>query len=96
MNWFPLIAGDVSFLRLLLYNRPAMSFQDILTDDGFLHRTFQMSAVAHGYVNDKTEGLLAFQGIAHLSTPAELRVQLVLMTVQGFLTLCIIQNEDLY
>jgi hypothetical protein len=48
------------------------------------------------YVNDETEALLAFQGIAHLSTPAELRVQLVLMTVQGFLTLCIIQNEDLY
>ena len=96
MNWFPPIAGDISFLRLLLYNRPAMSFQDILTHEGFLHKTFQMSAVAHGYVSDETEALVAFQGIIHLSTPAELRAQLVLMTVQGYPTLCILQNEELY
>ena len=44
----------------------------LITHEGFLHRTFQMSAVAHGYVSDETEALVAFQGIIHLSTPAEL------------------------
>jgi hypothetical protein len=73
-----------------------MSFEDILTYDGYQHKTFQMSAVAHGYVNDETEALVAFQGIANLSTPAELRAQLVMMTVQGYPTLCILEKEDLY
>ena len=55
MNWFPPFAGDISFLRFLLYNRPAISFEVILAHDGFLHETFQMSAVAHGYVSEETE-----------------------------------------
>ena len=59
MNWFGPFAGDISFLCLLLYNRPAISFEDILTHDGLLHETFQMCAVAHGYVSDETEALVA-------------------------------------
>ena len=55
-----------------------------------------MSAVAHGYVSDETEALVAFQGIVHLLTPAELGALLVLMTVQGYPSLCILKSEELY
>ena len=58
--------------------------------DGIVHATFQTAAVARGYVTDENEALLAFHSVILLSTPAELRALLVLMTVEGFPTLSII------
>ena len=89
-------AGDIFYLRILLYNYPAMSFKDYLTNGPIVHKTFQESAVSHGYVNDNNEAILAFVSIMTVSTPAELRAFLVMMTSDGFPTLCIIENKDYF
>ena len=96
MNWFFPTAREIFYLRILLFHFPAMSFEEYRTVDGIVHATFQTAAVARGYVTDENEALLAFHSVILLSTPAELRALLVLMTVEGFPTLCIIQNEELF
>jgi len=89
-------AGEIFYLRILLYNFPAMSFLDYRTNGPIVHKTFQESAVSHGYVNDNNEAILAFVAIMTVSTPAELRAFLVMMTSDGFPTLCIIDNKDYF
>jgi hypothetical protein len=61
-----------------------------------VHSTFQTAAVARGYVTDENEALWAFNSVVAVSTPAELRATLVMLTVDGYPTLCIIQNEQLF
>ena len=60
------------------------------------HSTFQTAAVARGYVTDENEALWAFNSVVAVSTPAELRATLVMLTVDGYPTLCIFQNEQLF
>jgi hypothetical protein len=45
---------------------------------------------------DENEALLAFHSVLLVFTSAQLRALLVLLTVEGFPTLCIIQNEELF
>ena len=100
MNWLYPSAGDIFYLRILLYNRPGMSFEDYKTYEGISHPTFQHSAMAHGYVNDSNVAYLAFQSMLSCSTPDELRAFVVLLTIEGYPTLCILDNprylEKLY
>ena len=96
MNWFFPKAGEVFYLRVLLFNLPARSFVDYRTVNGIVHSTFQTAAVARGYVSDENEALWAFNSVVAMSTPAELRATLVMLTVEGYPTLCIIQNRELF
>jgi len=100
MNWLYPSAGEIFYLRILLYNRPGMSFEDYKTYEGIQHPTFQQSAMAHGYVDDSNVAFLAFQSILSCSTPNELRAFVVTLTIEGYPTLCILDSpiylEKLY
>ena len=96
MNWVFPTAGEVFYLRILLFNMPAMSFLDYRTVNGIDMHTFQLAAVARNYVDDDREAYLAFQNVIPMSTPAELRSLLVLLTVEGYPTLSIIKDEDMF
>jgi len=93
MNWLYPTAGEIFYLRILLFNRPGMSFDDYKTYEGIQHQSFQHSAMAQGYVDDSNQAYLAFQSILSCSTPEELRAFLVLMTIEGYPTLCILDNS---
>jgi hypothetical protein len=96
MNWVYPSAGEIFYLRILLFNLPAMSFQDYRTVNGIEFQTFQLAAVARNLVDDEREAYLAFQNVILMSTPAELRSLLVLLTVEGYPTLSIIQDEEMF
>jgi hypothetical protein len=96
MNWVYPSAGEIFYLRILLFNLPAMSFQDYRTVNGIEFQTFQLAAVARNLVDDDREAYLAFQNVILMSTPAELRSLLVLLTVEGYPTLSIIQDEEMF
>ena len=96
MNWLYPSAGEIFYLRILLFNMPAMSFEDYKIFEGTNFQTFQLAAVARNYVDDDKEAFLAFQNVILMSTPAELRSLLVLLTVDGYPTLSIIQNEEMF
>jgi hypothetical protein len=86
-------AGEIFYLRILVKHRPAMSFLEYRTCNGTMHRTFQQSAIAHGYVDEYNETAIAFEEMKDVSTAAELRSFVVMLTVEGFPTLCIMENE---
>ena len=96
MNWVYPSAGEIFYLRILLFNLPAMSFQDYRTVNNIEFKTFQLAAVARNLVDDDREAYLAFQNVILMSTPAELRSLLVLLTVEGYPTLSIIQDEGMF
>ena len=96
MNWIYPSAGEIFYLRILLFNMPAISFQDYRTVNGIEFKTFQLAAVARNLVDDDREAYLAFQNVILMSTPAELRSLLVLLTTEGYPTLSIIQDEEMF
>ena len=96
MNWVFPSAGEIFYLRILLFNMSAMSFRDYRIVNGVELQTFQLAAVARNLVDDDKEAYLAFQNVLLMSTPAELRSLLVLLTVEGYPTLSIIQDEDMF
>jgi hypothetical protein len=83
----PPIAGEAFFLRIMLDKRAATSFANLRTLDHQEYQTFQAAAISHGFIENDNEAMIAFQTVIPLSTPAELRSMVVLMTVQGFPTL---------
>jgi hypothetical protein len=85
MGHVPLKAGESFYQRLLLRFRPCISYKDLRTINDITYNTFQMAALAGGYVRDGDEAVLAFRQSFHLSTPAELRGLFVLMTLQGMI-----------
>ena len=96
MNWLYPSAGEIFYLRILLFNRPGMSFEDYKSYEGILHPSFQHSAMAHGYVNDSNQAYLAFQSILSCSSPDELRALVVMLTIEGYPTLCILDNPTYF
>ena len=96
MHWLYPDAGELFYLRILMYHNPAMSFVEYRTHQGIEYKTFQESAVARGHVRDANEAIFAFLSIMLISSPAELRAFLVMMTADGFPTLAIIQNEEYF
>jgi len=94
MGIVPPTSGEAFFLRiLLLHVSSATSFSQLRTVNGTEYITFQLAALAKGLLENEQEALIAFQTVIPLSTPSELRNLLVVMTVQGFPTLPIIENE---
>jgi GTPase SAR1 family protein len=89
-------AGEIWYLRIILLNRPCASYVDALTFHGHVCKTFQHSAIAHGYVSDNSETLLCFQEATLMSTPTELHFLFATLTMQGFPTLQIYQDQTCY
>lgn len=79
-------AGEIFYLRLILLNKPCTSFQDAKTFDGNEYPSFQLSALAHGYVDSEYEASRCFTEAGIFSTPHELRFLFATMTMEGFPT----------
>ena len=59
-----------------------------------MHQTFQEAAVAHGVVTDINEAMVCFREAIGISTPRELRSLLVMLAIQGYPSICILNNND--
>jgi hypothetical protein len=88
-------AGEAWYLRLLLQNRPCSSYADALTHNNYMHNSFQLSAIAHEYVDAERETKLCFQEAMLFATPPQLRFLFAQLTIQGFPTLPIFDDEVL-
>ena len=84
--------GEIYYLRLLLLNMPAMSYNELLTVNGVTFTYFQQSAVARGLISNEQLGLQCFKEATIFSTPSELRFLFVLLTLNGYPTICIYEN----
>jgi hypothetical protein len=96
-------AGEPFFLRLLVKARPFSKFKDLLSVDGVVYPTFQQAAVKAGLVLDHEEALECFREASrctpgpadvHLSA-ARLRGLFAHLTLNGFPTLCIFNDDEL-
>ena len=88
-------AGELFFLRLILYNYPKKNYADCREFNNVTYTTYQQAAVAAGIVKDNDEVYTCFVEAEHFqdSTPAELRTLFVISTLQGFPTLRILQED---
>jgi ATP-dependent DNA helicase PIF1 len=91
----PLAAGEIFWLRTLLYRIPCYSFAELLLVDGIRCSSFQQAAVARKLVQDEDVTKEIFAECITYSTPRELRVLFTNMTLNGFPTTCIYASEDL-
>ena len=89
-------AGDVWYLRELLRRRSAISFDDLLTFEGYKCKTFQQSAMKHGYLDDINEAFRCFKEAMLFSTSFELRHLFATMTIHGFPTVDIFYDEEVF
>jgi hypothetical protein len=89
-------SGEIWYLRNILQNRPCSSYEDAKTYDGITYSTFQLSAIAHKYVDTETETSLCFNEAMVFSTPNELRYLFCTLTLQGFPTLHIFHDPQHY
>ena len=90
-----LTAGEIWFLRLILLNFMPRSFENARTINGTLYPTFQAAAVAANLVSDITVARECFDQSIGFSTPAALRGLFATLTINGYPTLCI-YNDNTY
>ena len=89
------MAGEIFFLRLILYNYSKVSYKDCFEFNNRTYPTYQEAAVAAGIVKDNDEVYSCFEEAEHFQnmTPGELRTLFVISTLQGFPTLKILHEE---
>jgi hypothetical protein len=87
-------AGDIFYLQLILLNSAKVSWDEARTFNGVQYSCFQMAAVAAGLVTELTAALECFNIFKEVSTGAQLRGLFVAMTLQGFPTVPIFEDED--
>lgn len=88
-------AGEIWYLRMLLREYPAVSYQDILSCDGRIYSSFQEVAYEKGLLTDDREAMYTFQEALLYESPAGLRFIFSLLTMQGFPTLNIYNDLEL-
>jgi hypothetical protein len=72
----PVREKELFYLRALLKDRPASSFQDLRTIDGVPFQTYQEAAIAQGLFQDLRESEYALtEAIADFSSPSELSLR---------------------
>jgi hypothetical protein len=89
-------SGEIWYLRVILQNRACDSFDDAKTHNGVIYPTFQLSAIAHKYVDTEKETSLCFDEAILFSSPNELRYLFCSLTLQGFPTLHIFHDREYY
>jgi hypothetical protein len=87
-------AGEIWYLRILLLHCPAYRFETLLHVDGTNYKSFQAAAVARRLVTNVDEALCCYNDASAFSTPHELRMLFVTLSLQGFATLSIYTNLD--
>lgn len=111
LEMVPLTAGEIWYLRLiLLHEHPrgllndALFYRNTEMDADVNHAaeveatTFQEKAIAKGYVKDSDVAMTAFTQCieSNFHTPSALRGLFALMTLNGFPTINILENEDFH
>jgi hypothetical protein len=77
--------GEIFYFRLILLKRPVRDADDAKTDPaGRKHKTFQQSAMAHGYIRNLQDTMEQYIEFASMSTPRQLRGHFALMMSEGF------------
>jgi hypothetical protein len=97
MSYLHITAGEVWYLRQLLLAYSAYSFKELLTtidenNISVVHKSFQHSAIAHGLFVSESEGEMSFKESVKFGSPRELRNLFVMLTLNGFHSLCILDN----
>ena len=87
--------GEIWYLRRLLLNVATYSLESLKTVKYISYQTFQEAAVKRGLVSDETEAIDCFNESIQISTPPLLRQLFVTMTLQGFTTINIYNDERL-
>ena len=87
--------GEIYYLRLLLLNVAAFGYKELLTYDNITYELFQHAAVARCLVMDDKLGIECYKEAYPFSTPWERRQLFVLLTLQGYPTVGIYDNDDL-
>lgn len=88
-------AGEIWYLRLLLREYPASSYQDLLTYENVVYSSFQQAAYEKGLLSDDNEAMNTFQEALLYEPPSGLRYIFCLLTMQGFPTLRIYDSVEL-
>jgi hypothetical protein len=76
--------GEVFYIRLLLFHKPARSFEELRTVSGSFHDTFEGAARAAGLLQGDDEGRLAMEdAIAEYRSPSQLRFLFAKLITEG-------------
>jgi hypothetical protein len=89
-------AGEIWYLRLILLKFACDSYEDAKSWMGIVYPTFQHSAIARGLFEGKDEAVHSFEQSMKYSTPRMLRSLFVLLTLQGFNSLSILDRPDMH
>jgi uncharacterized protein YacL (UPF0231 family) len=86
-------SGDIFYLRLILLKRKARSDKDVLTfipvrggGDPILCRSYQQSAIAHGYVESVDDVRMTYKDMCVNGTGSQCRSYFVVLTIHGYAT----------
>jgi len=89
-----ILAGELWYLRQIMLKYPITSWKDAETHNEILYNSFQEAAVARGLVVDKRGGEIVFEEMVLFLTPPELRGFFVMLTINGYSTLSMLQNHS--
>jgi hypothetical protein len=104
MEMVYITAGETYFFRLIAKQRAFTDFKDARTVGTTVYATFQEAAVAAGLVEDALDARECFQEAAHFQhggrqdihlTPARLRALFAHLTLNGYPTVSIYNDEAL-
>jgi hypothetical protein len=95
MGMVPIGAGEIFWLRVLLYWLPAYSYQEIKTVGDVVCKSFQEAAHLRRFTHDQQTATEIYLEAVVDCTPHQLRVLFTNLTLQGFPTLHIYNNPDL-
>jgi len=87
--------GEIYYLRLLLLNVPTFGYDELLYYDNIKFTSFQLAAMARNLVLNEKLGYDCFKEAAQFSTAFERRNLFVLLTLQGYPTIKIYEDEEL-
>ena len=85
--------GEKWYLRLILKSSPCNSFTDMKTWNNNTYNTYQESAIARGLVADQHECFQVFDESYRFHTPRQRRSLFAILTIHGFPTICIFNND---
>ncbi len=94
-------SGDIFYLRLILLNRKAHSDKDVLTynpirggGQPMVCRSYQQSAIAHGYVDSVTDVRSTFMDMCTHGTGAQCKSYFVVLSLNGYATHAIFDDHE--
>ena len=87
--------GEKYYMRMFVYNHALRNYEDAYIDNhGNKHSSIQTVCRINGYLNDQNEAEQAFNDCILSNDPKQLRLIFVQLTINGFPTIKIIENDD--